>query len=50
MKQWGLSIISVGCIFIMLSQLQETPHLLVVAGLSFVIIGIVMFRKGKKSN
>ncbi len=48
MKQWGLAAISVGGVLIMASQLQDNAFPLIAAGASAIIIGIIMFRKGKK--
>lgn len=50
MKQWGLAIISIGGVLIVSSQLQENSASLIVAGLSCVVGGIIMFRRGKSDK
>ncbi len=50
MRQWGLAVVSIGGIMIISSQLQDNAFPLIAAGVSFIIVGIVMFRKGKKDK
>lgn len=50
MKQWGLAMISVGGILIMASQLQTNSYPLIAAGLSFVVGGVIMYKKDKKDK
>ncbi len=50
MKQWGLAVISMGGVFILTSQLQENSFYLIVVGLSLVVAGIIMYRKGKSDK
>lgn len=50
MRQWGLAVISMGGVGIMASQLQENATTLIIAGASLVVVGIIMFCKGKKED
>lgn len=50
MKQWGLAVISMGGVLIVSSALVESPYTLIVAGLSLIVGGVVMFRRGKGSE
>ncbi len=50
MRQWGLAIISIGGVLITTSAMVDQPYTMIIAGLSLVVGGIVMFRKGSTKD
>lgn len=50
MRQWGLAVVSIGGVMIISSQLQENAFPFIVAGISLIVVGIVMFKKAKKDE
>ena len=48
MKMWGLSLISIGCILIMMAYGAENVMPNLVSGITLAIIGIILTIKGKK--
>ncbi len=47
MKQWALAVMSLGGVLIISSQLVTDSYSLIAAGLSLVVVGVIMFRKDK---
>lgn len=47
MSSWGLAFISLGCVFIILSQAGSNNTSLLVTGGSIIIVGIFMVLKAK---
>lgn len=50
MMKWGLAIISMGGVFVMMSQLTPPGYPLIVTGVSFMVIGLTIFLKGRKKE
>lgn len=45
MKQWGLAMVSVGGVLVMVSQLPPIRPSLIAAGVSFMVIGFLIYKK-----
>ncbi len=50
MMQWGLALMSFGGVLVMMSQLPPERSDFIVSGLSLMIVGYMMYRKGKKGK
>ncbi|MFI3174119.1 MAG: hypothetical protein R3Y53_02815 [Bacillota bacterium] len=48
MMQWGLALVSFGGVLVMMSQLPPERTDLIVTGISLMIVGGIVYRKGKK--